>query len=331
VRLVQFFRENGARCVGMVAEDGHLLPVNRFASVYEMALASIRNGVTLASVTEGNLSGERLDYDAAVKERRLLPPLDHPDPARCIVSLTGLTHLGSAQSRDKMHASNAAARDSETDSIRMFRLGIAGGKPAPGEVGNQPEWGYKGDGRCVVAPGQPLTQPAFAEDAGEEAEIAGLYVIDNAGNPWRAGFAIGNEFSDHVMEKRNYLYLAHSKLRPCSFGPELALGPLPDSVNGTVRIVRDGHTLWSSEFQSGEANMCHSIANLEHHHFKYELFRRPGDVHVHFFGADGVSFASGLRTHPGDMFEIDVPAFGRPLRNPLQVETQPVPVQVRTL
>lgn len=329
MRLVQFLRNTGGRGVGVVQENGDLVLVDRFPSVYEMALASVQSRTTLASVTEANLSGERLDYDAIVKERRLLPPLDHPDPARCLVSLTGLTHLGSAQSRDKMHVSNTVSADSDTDSIRMFKIGVAGGKPAAGEVGIQPEWAYKGDGRCVVAPEQALTQPAFAEDGGEEAEIAGLYVIDDAGNPWRVGFAIGNEFSDHVMEKKNYLYLAHSKLRQCSFGPELTVGSLPDSVNGNIRIIREGQAIWSSEFHSGEANMCHSIANLEHHHFKHELFRRPGDVHVHFFGANTVSFGAGVRTRCGDVLEIDVPAFGRPLRNPLQIETRPVRVLVR--
>jgi hypothetical protein len=328
VRLIQFFKEDGGRAVGRVEKNGQLLQVGRFTSVYEMALASIRNGVTLASTAGASLSGEPVDYDVLIRERRLLPPLDHPDPARCVVSLTGLTHLGSAQSRDKMHVANSA---SDTDSIRMFKLGLAGGKPPAGTVGNQPEWAYKGDGRCVVAPEKPLTQPSFADDGGEEGEIAGLYIIDEGGNPWRVGFSIGNEFSDHVMEKKNYLYLAHSKLRQCSFGPELVLGPLPDTVNGTVRIIRDGQPVWSGEVLSGEANMCHSIANLEYHHFKYELFRRPGDVHVHFFGASGISCGSGFRTQGGDVFEIDVPAFGRPLRNPLQVKAEPVRIPLRSL
>jgi hypothetical protein len=77
--------------------------------------------------------------------------------------------------------------------------------------------------------------------------------------------------------------------------------------------------------------MCHAVANLEHHHFKYDLFRRPGDVHVHFFGANGVSFGAGVQTQDGDVFEIDVPLFGRPLRNPLRVASNQTLVQVRTL
>jgi hypothetical protein len=329
MRLVQFVQNN--RYVGLVEDSERLRIVRGFSSVYEMAISALRRGTGLASLVESNLSDEIVDYGAIVSERRLLPPLDHPDPARCIVSLTGLTHLGSAASRDKMHTANSAQPEKETDSIRMFRLGIAGGKPEHGQIGTQPEWAYKGDGRCVVSPEQPLIRPAYADDGGEEAEIAGLYVIDDAGQPWRVGFALGNEFSDHMLEKKNYLYLAHSKLRQCSFGPELFLGAVSGSLRGTVRIVRDGKSVWSSEFHTGEENMCHSIANLEHHHFKYEMFRRPGDVHVHFFGANAVSFGDLFQVQAGDVFEIDLPAFGRPLRNPLQIETSPECFTIRSI
>ena len=63
--------------------------------------------------------------------------------------------------------------------------------------------------------------------------------------------------------------------------------------------------------------MSHSLANLEHHHFKYAQFRRPGDVHVHFFGTAPLSFSDGIRTEPGDEFEITAAPFALPLRNPL--------------
>ena len=150
-------------------------------------------------------------------------------------------------------------------------------------------------------------------------------------SPWRVGYALGNEFADHVLERKNYLYLAHSKLRECAFGPELLVGELPDSVRGEVRIRRAGAIVWRSPFETGEAHMCHAIANLEQHHFKYDLFRRPGDVHVHFFGANGVSFGAGFQTRDGDQFEIDVPLFGRPLRNGLKIAPNAGPVRVRAL
>src|SRR5262249_16153969 len=151
------------------------------------------------------------------------------------------------------------------------------------------------------------------------------------GSPLRVGFSLGNEFTDHVLEKKNYLYLAHSKLRQCSFGPELYVGEAPPNLRGNVRILREGKEIWGSPFETGEDNMCHSIANLEHHHFKYELFRRPGDVHVHFFGASSASFGSNIRAQDGDIFEIDAPAFGRPLRNPLRIDRSAHFVKARRL
>jgi hypothetical protein len=329
IRLVQFVDTAGERRLGVTSGKSSGIPVvNGFGRVYDLAREAIRKGVGIASLVNENLSGRTVSLDEIIEFRRILPPIDHPDEARCLVSLTGLTHTGSAQSRNQMHA-NAA--EPTTDSARMFQIGLASGKPASGEIGAEPEWAYKGDGRCIVPPEQALTWPGFAEDGGEEAEIAGIYVIDDHGNPWRVGFAIGNEFADHVLEKRNYLYLAHSKLRQCSIGPELLVGELPPVIDGTIRIVRQGQVAWSSLFESGEARMCHSIGNLEHHHFKYELFRRPGDVHVHFFGANHVSFGSGFRAQPGDSFEVDVPLFGRPLRNPLILGSNNSLVQVRPL
>jgi hypothetical protein len=201
--------------------------------------------------------------------------------------------------------------------MKMFRMGLEGGKPGAGKVGVQPEWFYKGDGSIVAAPGKPLVSPAFAEDGGEEPEVAGIYLVGKDGQPWRIGFALLNEFSDHVMERRNYLFLAHSKLRPCSFGPELLVGELPDDVRGTSRIRRGKTVIFDKPFLTGETNMSHSIANLEAHHFKYPYFRRPGDIHVHTFGTATLSFADGIRPQAGDVFEISAPEFGLPLANPL--------------
>ncbi|MCY1540182.1 hypothetical protein D9M68_758060 [compost metagenome] len=147
-------------------------------------------------------------------------------------------------------------------------------------------------------------------------------MIDQNGQPRRLGFALANEFSDHVTERVNYLYLAHSKLRACAFGPELLVGDLPTHIEGKSRIWRDGKLLWEKPFLSGEDNMSHAIANLEYHHFKYELFRKPGDVHVHMFGTATLSFADGIKTQPDDVFEIEASPFGVPLRNPVRMEIE---------
>ncbi|MBK5436973.1 FAH family protein [Pseudomonas sp. TH32] len=315
--LVQFELNNGERRVGVV-EGGQVREVQTARTVRDLALAAIEAGVTLHQQVERLGLGASHDYAELLAGQRILPPLDHPDPAHMLVSGTGLTHLGSASARDKMHQ-QAGDERAMTDSMRIFKWGVEGGKPASGEVGVQPEWFYKGDGSVVVRPGQPFPVPAFAEDAGEEPEIAGLYVIGQDRKPYRLGYAVGNEFSDHVMERKNYLYLAHSKLRSCSYGPELRLGELPQHLAGTSRIVRNGEVLWQSEFLSGEANMCHSLENLEYHHFKYTQFLRPGDVHIHFFGTATLSFAEGIRTRPGDVFEISQAEFGAPLINGIAV------------
>jgi outer membrane protein assembly factor BamB len=79
-----------------------------------------------------------------------------------------------------------------------------------------------------------------------------------------------------------------------------------------------GKTIWEKPFLTGEANMSHTLANLEYHHFKYAGFRRPGDVHIHFFGTATLSIADGIVTEDGDKFEISAPAFGAALRNRLK-------------
>ncbi|MGY2463789.1 AraD1 family protein [Vreelandella sulfidaeris] len=302
---------------------------------YTLANRAISAGQPMSDAITAAMTDTRLDYQALVDDKRLLPPLTHPDPAHCLVTGTGLTHLGSADTRSAMHAQSQkqaqAAEEDMTDSMRMFKLGVEGGKPNAGEMGAQPEWFYKGDGQCVMAPEAEIPSPAFAQDAGEEPELAGLYVIGEEGLPWRVGYAIGNEFSDHVTERFNYLWLAHSKLRACSFGPELLIGELPAHLEGTSSIQRNGETLWKKPFLTGEANMAHSLANLEYHHFKYSGFRRPGDVHVHFFGTATLSFADNIKVREGDRFEICINEFGRPLRNSLRIETDTPAVTVKAL
>jgi len=288
-------------------------------------------GRPVAAIIAERGLGDAVDLPALAAAGRVTLPITHPDPAHMHLTGTGLTHLGSAAARDAMHAKLAGA-DTLTDSMKMFRMGLEGGRPADGTIGAQPEWFYKGNGTQAVPPGGALTAPGFAEDGGEEPEIAGIYVIAPDGTPCRLGWALANEFSDHVTEQVNYLWLAHSKLRVCSFGPEILIGAPPSDIRGASRIYRAGALSWEKPFLSGDANMSHTFANLEHHHFKYDLFRQPGDVHVHMFGTATLSFADGIRTAPGDEFEIEVQAFGLPLRNRLaQAPTSSHPVTVTAL
>lgn len=317
IRLVQV-KKGMVRRVALVQEPDLWL-VDGCKSVYELANFAIAAGIKLSVAVEQRASGQHLNYDDVYNgqsEWHLLAPIDHPDePARCLVSGTGLTHVGSARDRQAMHASSEA----ETDSMRMFRWGVEAGRPESGKIGIPPEWFYKGTGNLLRGHGQLLEVPAYAEDGGEEGEIAGIYVIAPNGAPYRVGMAGGNEFSDHRFEKRNYLNLAASKLRTCSLGPELVVDPQFESVLVEVKVERAGTVLWSKTFRTGEKEMCHSLENLEHHHFKFEGHRRPGDVHVHFFGTDCLSFGDGVHLEDGDVMQIKPEGFGRPLRNPLRV------------
>jgi hypothetical protein len=317
-RLIQM-QKGGARRIALV-EEPNLRLLGGCSSIYSLACAAITGGITLSEAARQRVTQDLLEYDAVYNGSygwRVLPAIDHPEePARCLVSGTGLTHLGSARDRDNMHA---ATTEALTDSMKMFRWGVEGGRPGAGKIGAAPEWFYKGTGTILHGHGEPLEVPAYAEDGGEEGEIAGVYIVDPEGHPRRVGLAIGNEFSDHCFEKKNYLNLAGSKLRPCALGPELVVDPEFHSVAGKVVIERGDRVHWSKEIKSGEAEMCHNLQNIEHHHFKFEGHRRPGDVHVHYFGADGLSFGEGIQLADGDVMQVAFEGFGRPLRNPVRM------------
>jgi hypothetical protein len=264
-----------------------------------------------------------LDYRALWARRPgdpagwLLPPLDHPDPAHCLIGGTGLTHLGSTAQRDAMHKGGDIPK---TDSQRMFEMGLEGGKPEAGHRGISPECFYKGSGVILRAHHDYLDIPPFAMDCGEEPEIVGCYVMGDDGQPYRLGFAIGNEWADHAMERVNYLWLAPSKLRDCAVGPELITDQPFQDIRGVCRIRRDGEVLYDSgELLTGERNMSHSLANMEDHHFKHPQFRMPGDVHLYFFGTMKLSFGHRDALRNGDEVEIAFEGMGAPLVNPVRV------------
>ncbi|MEP3046097.1 MAG: AraD1 family protein [Roseibium sp.] len=314
--ISQILDEKGNQSV-VVRHGSEASILKGVSSTYELVQEAISNSQSLTQCIRSHELGVAVDLEKLAEDRRILLPITHPDATRMHLTGTGLTHLGSAATRDAMHAKDKQDEVELTDSMKMFRMGLENGRPDAGKIGVQPEWFYKGNGHCAAAPGADLISPGFCNDGGEEPEIAGIYVIGGDGTPYRIGFALANEFSDHVMERQNYLFLAHSKLRPASFGPELMIRPLPENVEGTSRILRDGKAIWEKPFLSGEANMSHTLANLEHHHFKYDVFCQPGDIHVHMFGTATLSFADGISCQGGDEVEISAPGFGVPLRNRL--------------
>ena len=340
MRLIQFQIPELGRRVGRVDGDSvlDLTELNsEWTYVHRIFLEARRTENTVEQFISHHASRSdeaNLSYSDLLSRRPgdsdgwILPPLDHPDPAHCMVTGTGLTHLGSTAQRNNMHKDK---NPSKTDSQKIFEMGLEGGKPEPGIRGIQPEWFYKGTGTILRGHNDFLDIPCFTEDGGEEPEIVGCYIIGDDGIPYRLGFAISNEWSDHIMERVNYLWLAPSKMRTCSIGPELITDQSFKDVRGTCRIYRAGETLYDSgELLTGEENMSHSLANLEDHHFKYPQFRVPGDVHIHFFGTMKLSFGSRGPLQGGDRVEVDFHDMGKPLVNYVRCASpDPNPVSVR--
>jgi len=319
MRLVQVTHKTKGRRVAIV-EEPHLILLNQYSSIFALAKAAIENGGALTSLVKRNLSEVALEYDSIYKgksEWKLLPAFDHPtDVTKIMLSGTGLTHKASAENRQKMH--EAEEEQELTDSMKIYLMGVDGGKPEKGEIGIQPEWFYKGNGSILRAHGETLEIPSYGDDGGEEPEIAGIYINDKNGNPWRIGFATANEFSDHVMERKNYLYLAPSKIRNCSLGPELVITNDFTDIKGKVSILRNGEAIWEQSINTGEANMSHRLENLEYHHFKYENHQIPDLGHIHFFGADAFSFGEKITLRAEDVMTVAWDGMGRPLKNVLK-------------
>ena len=304
MKLIQLAQSNGKRIVGLLSGDKIFnlsSGKNRYNSTYELISASLNNGNDLNNfINDLSEKSKLLDfsYQDILNDKddkrvpRLLMPIDHPDPYRTFISGTGLTHTGSVKSRDMMHNEGDKNKD-QTDSAKMFQMGLEGGKPPQGKIGVAPEWFYKGNGHNLKGPNDVIELPDFSLDGGEEPEVVGCYFISKNKNPIRVGFTLGNEFSDHETEKINYLYLAHSKLRNCSIGPELDTELNFDDITLQCNVKRQGSIIYDSgNLKSGEEFMSHSLSNMEYHHFKYDIHRIPGDIHLHFFGTSQLSFST---------------------------------------
>lgn len=330
MRIVQFEHPSEGRRLGVVSGNDvvdvtavrpELRRVNDAFSAAQEAGSTIAKflGDVLGSANTPTLSYETLLANNTLAAGPVLrPPLDHTDPHRVFVAGTGLTHLGSMESRDKMHAAAVQEDDeNKSDSKKMFEMGLRGGKPAAGTRGTAPEWFFKGNGIVLRGHLDALEIPEFALDGGEEPELVGCYIIDATGAPRRIGFAIGNEWSDHATENINYLYLAPSKLRSCAVGPELVTDCAFQNIELRCTVRRSDEVIYDSgTLLSGEEHMCHSLANCEDHHFKYPAHRIPGDVHLHYFGTSKLSHSErDWKYAAGDEIRIEAASLGAALIN----------------
>ena len=86
--------------------------------MYALAQAALRDNTPLREVVDRQISGEAVEYGPVYRgesEWRLLSPFTHPEPARCLVTGTGLTHKASADNRQAMHHNPAEVSDEHAD------------------------------------------------------------------------------------------------------------------------------------------------------------------------------------------------------------------------
>src|ERR1700753_2051513 len=102
MRLVQFHERDGRRGLAVLAEDGSARLVEGAATAYELATRAVAEKLSLEALVARLGLGGAVDIRQALAEKRVLAPLDHPDPAHLVVTGTGLTHLGSAEGRGAM-------------------------------------------------------------------------------------------------------------------------------------------------------------------------------------------------------------------------------------
>ena len=274
MRLAQFRDADGRRAVAVSHADGHRV-LDEIETVYELVLAALEAGDSLSKTASSFQSARTVDLDAAEREGRLLPPLEHPVPTRCWV--TG-SEGATAPTADPAAAS----------------------------------WFFRGSGSTLVAAGQPLPVPGFAPSGLPVPQLAGLYVIADDGVPCQVGWSLAHPIVDRALASGGGA--GHARLRATAIGPEILLGELPKVVPATTRILRGSKVVAEQSFDLGSGAMARGFADLARDHFRYGMHRRPGDVHVHCFGS-GAAITSIDAATPDQVFELACPPLGRPLRN----------------
>ena len=130
-RIVQIQRGSTRRVARV--EEPTLRLLDAVDSLLVLAERAIADGISLPALIDQRAMSETLDYDAIYSgssEWRLLVPIDHPEPARCLVSGTGLTHYGSAAIRDAMHG-EASETERGEGAPASDRVGGSGGAKPP--------------------------------------------------------------------------------------------------------------------------------------------------------------------------------------------------------
>src|SRR5690606_7583855 len=102
MRLIQLRDDGGDIRVGVI--EGEVVRLlDGVETTCALANAAIVDSHSLDDEDATRAGATTLAYAPLLREGRVPSPLHHPDPAHCLVTFTGLTHLGSAAARDDMH------------------------------------------------------------------------------------------------------------------------------------------------------------------------------------------------------------------------------------
>ena len=311
IRSLVQFSEDGVRGVAAIAEDGtarRLAGVGGTLALARRAIAErLSCSAELAERFGGRRGGARRSAAAGADRPRGRRPSagqrDRPDPSR----------LGRGAGQD---APRGGGQGSADIPMRMFLMGGEGGKPTG--AGGRRAAGMVLQGRRPNhrRARRALAMPRFAQDGGEEPEIAGVYLIDADGAPVRLGYVLATSSPTTSPSAATTCGWRTPSCGPPPWAPSYCWASFP-----MTSAARAGSCGTASGL--GEAV---PVRGGQHVPFAGQPRAPPLQVRRlppprrrtrHFFGTATPSFSDGFRTEEGDVFEIEAKPFTLPVRNPL--------------
>ena len=247
--------------------------------LFNAVLESVTSARALSELIELQLSDEILDVEKLQIENAFTFPVSHQHNDATWIGGTGLTHSNRALIRKVMEE---IPENKLSDSQKIYQLGIKEGKLKAGISTARPEWFFKGHLCNARTHGQTLDVPWYDLGGGEEAELVAVYYITPNSELYRIGFCLGNEFSDHILEKENHFYITQCKLRPFSLGAEIIIGDIPEKIQLDVVIFRQNEKLWQAQVNTGESNMVYSYENIENFIFQNQHICLADTIYYQF-------------------------------------------------
>lgn len=313
INIVQIHHKNQIY-LGKVLIDRGIQISHSPCRLIDLVRESIKTQQALSTLIESQLSEEVLEIETLLNKNAFIFPIQHGNDHSTLVGGSGLTHQNRALMRKGMEAGN----NNLSDVQRLFQLGLNEGKLDVEISRARPEWFYKGRIVNARTHGQALEIPSYDLGGGEEAEIVAVYYISEDRQAYRVGFCLGNEFSDHALEKENYYYASQCKLRPFSIGSEIIIGDIPEKIQLDVCIFRKNEPLWQATVNTGEANMLYSYQNIENYILQNSHVRMADIVYFHFMGTSAISYADNVVLQNDDRVRISSLIFALPLENTIK-------------